>query len=94
MYKAVASEDMVLRMGRAGLLSYFGAGGLRADRVVAAIERFQRELGDGPYGVNLLASMENPAKEAEQVEVFLRHGVRRVEAASFIRPTRASYGTG
>lgn len=89
MYKAVASEDMVLRMGRAGLLSYFGAGGLRADRVVAAVERFQRELGDGPYGVNLLASMENPAKEAEQVEVFLRHGVRRVEAASFIRPTES-----
>lgn len=90
MYKAVASEDLVVRMGRAGLLSYFGAGGLRPDRVVAAAERFRRELGDdGPYGVNLLASAENPAKEAEQVELFLRHGVRRVEAASFIRPTES-----
>ncbi|MFJ6485023.1 PfaD family polyunsaturated fatty acid/polyketide biosynthesis protein [Streptomyces sp. NPDC091682] len=87
MYKAVASEDMVLRMGRAGLLSFFGTGGLRPDRVIAAIERFERELGDGPYGFNLLAGGDNPAKEQEQVELFLRYGVRRVEAASFVRPT-------
>ncbi|MET9974379.1 PfaD family polyunsaturated fatty acid/polyketide biosynthesis protein [Streptomyces microflavus] len=87
MYKAVASEDMVVRMGRAGLLSYFGAGGLSPDRIVAAIDRFRRELGDGPYGLNLLASLENPAKEEEQVDLLLHHRVRRVEAASFIRPT-------
>ncbi|GAA4670320.1 hypothetical protein GCM10023347_25130 [Streptomyces chumphonensis] len=89
MYKAVASEDMVVRMGRAGLLSYFGTGGLRTGQIVSAIERFARELGDRPYGLNLLASHENPAKEDEQVRLFLRHGVRRVEAASFIRPTPA-----
>lgn len=89
MYKAVASEEMVIRMGRAGLLSYFGAGGLRPDRITAAVTRFQRELGDGPYGVNLLASTENPAREMETVELLLGLGVRRVEAASFVRPTEA-----
>ncbi|MEZ3181301.1 PfaD family polyunsaturated fatty acid/polyketide biosynthesis protein [Streptomyces pimonensis] len=88
MYKAVASEELVIRMGRSGLLAYFGAGGLRADRVVAAVRRFEREIGDGPWGVNLLASHENPAREQEQVELFLQHRVRRVEAASFIVPTR------
>ncbi|MFD0318984.1 PfaD family polyunsaturated fatty acid/polyketide biosynthesis protein [Streptomyces flavalbus] len=88
MYKAVASEEMVIRMGRAGLLSYFGTGGLRAERVVSAIRRFEREIGDGPYGLNLLASHENQAKEQEQVRLFLAHRVRRVEAASFIVPTR------
>ncbi|MFJ9948570.1 PfaD family polyunsaturated fatty acid/polyketide biosynthesis protein [Kitasatospora sp. NPDC091207] len=87
MYKAVASEDLVVRMGRAGLLSFFGAGGLRPEQVVAAIGRFRRELGDGPYGVNLLASAENPAREEEQVDVLLRHRVRLVEAASFVLPT-------
>ncbi|GAA1903138.1 hypothetical protein GCM10009716_11330 [Streptomyces sodiiphilus] len=89
MYKAVASEDMVVRMGRAGLLSYFGTGGLRAERVVAAIRRFERDIPEGPYGFNLLASHENPAREEDQVRLLLRHRVRRVEAASFIRPTRA-----
>ncbi|MEU2494314.1 PfaD family polyunsaturated fatty acid/polyketide biosynthesis protein [Streptomyces sp. NPDC007883] len=89
MYKAVASEDMVVRMGRAGLLSYFGTGGLRPDRVIAAVRRFERELGEGPYGFNLLAGGDNPRKEEEQVGIFLRHGVRRVEAASFVRPTPA-----
>lgn len=87
MYKAVASEDMVVRMGRAGLLSYFGTGGLRPDQVAAAISRFERDIGGGPYGLNLLASLENPAKEEEQVDLLLRHRVRRVEAASFLRPT-------
>lgn len=89
MYKAVASEDMVIRMGRAGLLAYFGAGGLRPYRIISAIQRFQRELGDGPYGLNLLASTENPAREMETVELLLRHRVRRIEAASFVRPTLA-----
>jgi trans-AT polyketide synthase/acyltransferase/oxidoreductase domain-containing protein len=89
MYKAVASEEIVIRMSRAGLLAYFGAGGLRPDRITAAVTRFQRELGDGPYGVNLLASTENPAREMETVELLLRLGVRRVEAASFVRPTEA-----
>lgn len=88
MYKAVASEDMVVRMGRAGLLAYFGTGGLRTDRVAEAVRRFEREIGSGPWGLNLLASHENPAKEEEQVRVLLAHRVRRVEAASFIVPTR------
>ncbi|MHC0432834.1 PfaD family polyunsaturated fatty acid/polyketide biosynthesis protein [Streptomyces sp. O3] len=88
MYKAVASEEMILRMGRAGLLGYFGVGGLRTDRAVAAFDRFRRELGDdGPYGVNLLASMTKPAREEEQVELLLRHGIRRVEASAFMKPT-------
>ncbi|WP_406141028.1 PfaD family polyunsaturated fatty acid/polyketide biosynthesis protein [Streptomyces anulatus] len=87
MYKAVASEDLVVRMGSAGLLSYFGAGGLNQERTAAAVRRFQRELGDGPWGLNLLASLENPAKEEEQVDLLLRHRVHRVEAASFLRPT-------
>ncbi|MFW6724742.1 PfaD family polyunsaturated fatty acid/polyketide biosynthesis protein [Streptomyces sp. MAR4 CNY-716] len=87
MYMACSSEEMVLRMGRAGLLGYFGTGGLRDERVVSAIERFRRELGDGPYGLNLLPRWESPQKEAQTVELFLRHGVRRVEASAFVRPS-------
>ncbi|MGW6459246.1 PfaD family polyunsaturated fatty acid/polyketide biosynthesis protein [Streptomyces sp. NPDC055078] len=89
MYMACSSEDMVVRLGRAGLLGYFGTGGLRPARVVAGIERFRRELGDGPYGLNILPRWESPKKEAETVEILLRHQVHQVEASAFIRPSRS-----
>ncbi|NGO73148.1 acyltransferase, partial [Streptomyces sp. SB3404] len=90
MFKGIASEQMVLRMGRAGLLGYFGTGGLDLDRVERAAAAFRRELGpDGAYGLNLLASPDRPEKEQRVVDALLRHGVRRIEAASFVRMTPA-----
>ncbi|WP_435297344.1 PfaD family polyunsaturated fatty acid/polyketide biosynthesis protein [Streptomyces sp. YPW6] len=84
MYKAIASVDLVVRMGRAGLLGYFGAGGLSDDELAASIRRIRAELGGhGPFGVNLLSS--RPEREERGVDVCLAHGVRRIEAASFVR---------
>ncbi|MBA0052405.1 PfaD family polyunsaturated fatty acid/polyketide biosynthesis protein [Streptomyces sp. AJS327] len=89
MYKGIASPELVVRVGRAGLLGYFGAGGLRPDRVAEAVRRIGRELGEGgAFGANLLCSPENPALENEVVSVYLAHGVRRVEAAAYVRITR------
>ncbi|WP_018722428.1 PfaD family polyunsaturated fatty acid/polyketide biosynthesis protein [Salinispora fenicalii] len=89
MYKAVASEDMVIRMARAGMLAYFGAGGLSPERIAAAVRRIRQEAPDRPFGLNLLASNENPVGEMATVDALLQQGVQRVEAASFIRPTPA-----
>jgi trans-AT polyketide synthase, acyltransferase and oxidoreductase domains len=90
MYKGVSSVEMVVRMGRAGLLGYFGTGGLRPDRVDAAIQGIQRALGpDGPYGMNLLANAERPEREEQTVDLFLARQVRRVEAAAFIQVSPA-----
>ena len=88
MYKAIASVDLVVRMGKAGLLGYFGAGGLTGDELEASLRRIRTELGDHrPYGVNLLAS--RPEREERTVDALLAHGVRRVEAASFVQVTPA-----
>jgi trans-AT polyketide synthase/acyltransferase/oxidoreductase domain-containing protein len=85
MYKGVASEEMVLRMGRSRLLAFFGTGGLPPRRVEAAVEQFARRLGpDLPYGANLLAVVDRPRAEDEMVEILLRHRVPRIEAASFV----------
>lgn len=84
MYKAIASVDLVVRMGRAGLLGYFGAGGLSDDELDASIRRIRAELGDHrAYGINLLSA--RPERENRSVDVFLAHGVRRIEAASFVQ---------
>jgi len=57
--------------------------------VDAAISRLQAELGPGGrYGVNLLYTPDNPALEEQLVELYLRRGVRFVEAAAYPHVTR------
>ncbi|MFB6889486.1 PfaD family polyunsaturated fatty acid/polyketide biosynthesis protein [Kitasatospora sp. NPDC056327] len=90
MYKGIASADLVARMGRAGLLGYFGTGGLRPEQIDEAIGRIQRAVGpEGPYGMNLLASVDSPDRERRAVDLFLARRVRRVEAAAFLQPSAA-----
>lgn len=90
MYRGVASAELVVRMGKAGLLGFFGAGGLSIAKIEAALQRIQAELKAGePYGMNLLANYEYPAQEEAVVELYLRHGVRHVEAAAFMQMTPA-----
>lgn len=90
MYRGVASADLVVRMGKAGFLSFFGAGGLSPAKIEQAILRIQAELDAGqPYGMNLLANYEYPAQEEAVVDLYLRYGIRTVEAAAFMQITPA-----
>lgn len=88
MFKGVSSTDLVVRMARAGLMGFFGAGGLTLDEVEAAIRTVRAELGgDGRFGVNLLATPDDPVAERKTVALYLRHDVRYVEAASYTQIT-------
>ncbi|MFK2853204.1 ACP S-malonyltransferase [Dyella humi] len=90
MYRGVASADLVIKMGKAGFLSFFGAGGLSREKIEANIARIQTELNAGqPYGMNLLANYEYPAQEEAVVELYLKHGIKNVEAAAFMQMTPA-----
>lgn len=88
MYKGIASSELVVRMGRAGLIGFFGSGGLRVAEIDQAIGAIQRELGrDGNYGMNLLHALDDAALEQATVSLFLERGVRNVEAAAYLRMT-------
>jgi trans-AT polyketide synthase/acyltransferase/oxidoreductase domain-containing protein len=88
MYKGIASVDLVARMGRAGLMGFFGTGGLRLERIEEAILALQRQLGPTePYGMNLLCNLIHPAVEEATVDLYLRHRVRRIEAAAYTQVT-------
>ncbi|EPH43875.1 enoyl-CoA hydratase/isomerase [Streptomyces aurantiacus] len=88
MYKGIASVDLVTALGNAGMLGFFGTGGLAPDAVDDAITRIKKGLDPGrAYGMNLLSNPEAPDLEARTVELFLRHGVRSVEASAYLRPT-------
>jgi len=86
----IASTDLQIALARVGLLSFFGAGGLGLDAVEAALTRVTGALpSDAPVGFNLLHNPTEPAVEERTVDLYLRYGVRRVEAAAFMGLTPA-----
>jgi trans-AT polyketide synthase/acyltransferase/oxidoreductase domain-containing protein len=88
MYKGISSKELVVAMGRRGLMAYLGTGGLDLAEVESAIRWIQSELSAGqPYGMNLLCNLDRPELEEHTVDMFLRHGIRNVEAAAFVRIT-------
>lgn len=90
MYKGIASKELVVRMGKAGLLGFLGTGGLKLERIEADLLYIQRELRDqGVYGLNLLASPMQPELEEATVDLYLRLKVPRIEAAAFTQITSA-----
>jgi PfaD family protein len=84
MANGIGSADIVEAMGRAGMLAFFGAAGLPVPTVEAAIDRISKNLGDIPYGFNLIHSPGEPALERAVVELYLRRGVRLVEASAYL----------
>ncbi|RCG27073.1 [acyl-carrier-protein] S-malonyltransferase [Sphaerisporangium album] len=84
MFKGIASTDLVIRMGKAGLMGFFGTGGLTLPEIEDAIHTIRRGLGpDAPFGMNLLYGFDEDGLERDTVELYLRHDVRYVEAAAY-----------
>jgi trans-AT polyketide synthase/acyltransferase/oxidoreductase domain-containing protein len=89
MANGIASVELVEAGAKAGVLSFFGAAGLSLERVEAAIERLQAALGAAPHGFNLIHSPSEPALEDAVRALYLRRGVRLVEASAFMGLTPA-----
>jgi len=85
MYKGIASKELVVAMGKAGLMAFLGTGGMALDEIEENISFVQGTLAGGEsYGANLLSDPARPGHEAALVELYLRRGVRVVEASGFI----------
>jgi trans-AT polyketide synthase, acyltransferase and oxidoreductase domains len=80
----IASEEMIIALGKAKILASFGAGGLSPDRLETAINTIQAALPNGPYAFNLIHSPNEPAIERRAVELYLKYGVRTIEASAFL----------
>ncbi len=90
MYRGIASEALVARAARAGILAFFGTGGLDRARIEQAIARIRDELPDGgPFGLNLVHDPMLPANEDVTVDLALAHGVHNLEASAFMKITPA-----
>ncbi len=90
MYQGIASVDIVVRMAKAGLLGFFGAGGLRLPAIEAAIIAIQKQIPTGaPYGINFIAHTNHPELEDQLADLLMNHGVTTIEASAFMQVTPA-----
>lgn len=87
MANGIASADLVIAMGKAGLIGSFGAAGLVPTKVAEEISKIQAALPTEAYAANLIHSPAEPALESGAVASFLRQGVRVVEASAYLRLT-------
>jgi trans-AT polyketide synthase/acyltransferase/oxidoreductase domain-containing protein len=86
MVHGIASTRLVQTVASAGMLGYFGTGGLSLAAIADAITYLQKTLpATAPYGMNLL----HGPKEGETVDLFLKMGITKVEAAGFMSMTPA-----
>ncbi|HVS40219.1 MAG TPA: PfaD family polyunsaturated fatty acid/polyketide biosynthesis protein [Gemmataceae bacterium] len=84
MANGIGSVEIVEAMSRAGMLGFFGAAGLPLARIEVAIDRLSHSLHDGPHGFNLIHSPTEPDHENAVVDLYLRAGVRLVEASAYL----------
>jgi PfaD family protein len=87
MAKGIASAELVIAAGQRGMLASLGAGGLPLHRVTAALDKIQAALPNGPFAVNLIHAPADEGLESGGVELFLKRGVRVVEASAFMKLT-------
>jgi trans-AT polyketide synthase/acyltransferase/oxidoreductase domain-containing protein len=85
MYKGISSKEMVVKMGKAGLMGFFGTGGLSIDEIEESINYIQSELNEGQaYGMNLLYNPVEQEKEEAIVDLYLKYGIKNIEASAYM----------
>lgn len=87
MANGIGSVDMVVAMSRVGLLGFFGSAGLGASAISAAIDEIQRQVGQGPYGFNLIHSPNEPTAEQQTVDLYLAKKVPVISASAYMKLT-------
>ncbi|OJX38150.1 MAG: 2-nitropropane dioxygenase [Chloroflexi bacterium 44-23] len=87
MANAIASVEMVVALGKAGMLGSYGSAGVSPARIEDAIQRIQKALPNGPYMVNLIHSPNETNLERILVELFLRYKIPVIEASAYMDMT-------
>jgi trans-AT polyketide synthase/acyltransferase/oxidoreductase domain-containing protein len=93
MANGIATVEMVAESARTGWLGFFGAAGCTVERIEQAMVRLRAECVEETWGSNLIHSPNEPHLEDKTIDIYLRHGVRRVSASAFMtmRPSIVRY---
>lgn len=89
MANGISSVDMVVALGKTGLMGSFGSAGLSPARIEAAIQTIQQALPDGPFAINLIYSPNEPNLERHLAEMYINSSVKVIEASAYMDLTYA-----
>ena len=85
MAKGISSVAMARSLGEAGMLGCFGAAGLPLATVESAVVQLLEF--NFPFACNLIHSPHEPDLEQALAELYIRKGVRLIEASAFLNLT-------
>jgi trans-AT polyketide synthase, acyltransferase and oxidoreductase domains len=90
MYRGIASEQLVVKVGKAGMLGFYGTASITLEKMEEVIQSIQKELCHGEsYGMNLLHQPGDLSMEEKTVDLYLKYKVSIVEAAAYMSLTPA-----
>jgi len=85
MANGIATVEIVVSMAKHGMLGFFGSAGLTLPVVESAIARLQNEVPEGKaFGMNLIHSPHEKELEQGIVDLYIKHGIRRVSASAYM----------
>ena len=90
MANGIATPAMVVAIAQAGMLGFFGAGGLSYANVERALSTIEERLSGSSglaWGANLIHSPNEAALENRVADLYVSRGVRKVEASAFMQIT-------
>lgn len=84
MYQGIASKEMVVRLGKAGMLGFLGTAGLSLEEIEDNIQYIQRALvNQEAYGLHWPYHPNDPTLERKLVGLYLRYRISTVEVSTF-----------
>ncbi len=86
MANGISSTGLAEALGGAGMLGFYGAAGQPLEEVEKAIDRLQSGKALN-YGFNLIHSPSDSELETALADLYLRRGVKLIEASAFINLT-------
>lgn len=90
MYRGISSANLVIAMGRAGMMSYFGSSGLPADIIEEKIKLIKSSLTDGAaFGINMVYDLYRPKAEEVNIELYLKYGIINIEVSGYLQITKS-----
>ncbi len=88
MAHGISSVEMVVNLGKAGFMGFFGTGGLSIEEIERAIIQIQEKLSQNkPYGFNMISF--DPKFDQKLIDLFLKYQVRRIEVGGAVTITPA-----
>lgn len=88
MYRAISSKEMIVNLCKAGLMGFYGTGGVKYQQIVEDIEGIQKDVKKKTFGVNIVGDVTNSGKEDRIIDLLLEKEVHVIEASGYLYLTK------